>query len=218
MLRALAESIVTLRNTIPSRRAALIAVSGIDGCGKGWLAGRLARVLEEREFGVAVVNVDAWLNLPDVHFGDDDPGARFYRHALRFEEMFASLVLPLRDRRQVDVEIDLAEETARAYRRHRYRFEDIDLVLLEGIFLLKRQHRIHYDASVWIDCTFETALERAIARGQEGLPPEETVRAYETIYFPAQRLHASIDAPREAATWIVPNDRRLSLPDVTPAC
>ncbi|HYR90451.1 MAG TPA: hypothetical protein VE422_40645 [Terriglobia bacterium] len=50
------------------------------------------------------------------------------------------------------------------------------------------------------------ALERAVARGREGLPFAETVRAYETIYFPAQRLHFERDHPRAAADFIIRND------------
>jgi hypothetical protein len=35
------------------------------------------------------------------------------------------------------------------------------------------------------------------------------VRAYRTIYFPAQELHFQSDAPREAAGWLLINDPRL---------
>lgn len=54
-----------------------------------------------------------------------------------------------------------------------------------------------------------TALERAIARGQEGLPANETIRAYETIYFPAQQSHFASDNPRATADFIIKNDPRL---------
>jgi len=100
-----------------------------------------------------------------------------------------------------------------AFRRHVYEFRDVDVIVLEGIFLLKRALRAHYDLSIWLDCSFETALKRAIARAQEGLPPEETVRAYETIYFPAQRIHFDRDGPIAAASMRVDNDTRRCPPD-----
>jgi hypothetical protein len=37
--------------------------------------------------------------------------------------------VPLRQHRCIDVEIDFAEETASAYRRERYRFLDVDVIL-----------------------------------------------------------------------------------------
>lgn len=123
--------------------------------------------------------------------------------------MFAELVFPLRDRRSVRIVADYAEETATEYRRHIYEFADIDVIALEGIYLLKRAFLAYYDMSIWIACSFDTALERAIARAQEGLPPEDTIRAYGTIYFPAQELHFQRDNPKATATLIVNNDHRL---------
>jgi hypothetical protein len=55
----------------------------------------------------------------------------------------------------------------------------------------------------------DIAVERAIARGQEGLPEEQTIAAYRTIYFPAQELHLSRDDPKTAATLALVNDPRI---------
>ena len=54
-------------------------------------------------------------------------------------------------------------------------------------------------------------MERAYARGQEGLPAEATIEAYRTIYFPAQEIHFAKDQPRAATTLIVHNDPRLAV-------
>ncbi len=86
------------------------------------------------------------------------------------------------------------------------RFNGIDIVLLEGIFLFKPQYAGRFDLKIWIECGFETALERAIRRSHEGLGHDEAIRAYERVYFPAQRLHLSQDRPRQVADLILPND------------
>jgi uridine kinase len=187
-------------------RALLVGLSGIDGAGKGHVTRRLADRLSARGRRVAAVNVDGWLNLPHVRFDRERPAERFYERALRLDEMFTRLILPLRDRRSVRVEADYTEETAAAYRRHSYEYADVEIILLEGIFIFKRAYQGHFDMRVWIECSFETALRRALRRGQEGLPPEETVRAYETIYFPAERLHFERDDPRAAADLTLDND------------
>ena len=186
-----------------------MAITGIDGAGKGYLAERLRAMLERAGLGVAVINIDGWLNLPSVRFSNADAARNFYEHAIRFEELFEDLVLPLRAHRCADVEMNFTAETAQAYERRAWRFSDIDVILLEGIYLLKREFQQRYDFSMWVDCTFETALGRAIARGQEGLPPDQVTRAYRTIYFPAQRIHFETDRPMEAASIVFPNDPRL---------
>jgi uridine kinase len=155
---------------------------------------------------VAAISADHWLNLPNVCINPHNPSEHFYEHAIRLDEMFGRLVLPLKQTRNVDVVTDCGDAKATAHRKHRYAFSNIDIVLLEGIFLFKPAFRDYFDLKIWVECTFETALNRAIARGQEGLPPEETRRAFETIYFPAQEIHIARDDPRSSADVLFENE------------
>jgi uridine kinase len=120
--------------------------------------------------------------------------------------MFDELVLPLRRDRHIDITYEHTDETATAYRRARIVFENIDIILLKGIFLFKPQYIGHFDLRIWVECSFETALERAVNRCQEGLSRENTVGAYRSIYFPAQRLHLERDHPKELAGIVLLND------------
>lgn len=203
------KQVLEIRKYLSAQRSTLVAITGIDGCGKGYLTAQIAEAITAKGVNVAVIGIDGWLNLPEKRFNNQNPAEHFYLHALRFDEMFTQLIFPLRDRRSIELVADLAEETATTFRQQTYKFAEIDVILLEGIYLLKTDFQNYYDLSVWINCTFETALERAIDRAQEGLPPEETIEAYRNIYFPAQQIHFERDAPQSKATLILNNDRRL---------
>ena len=58
------------------------------------------------------INVDAWLNLPNDRFDASNPAEHYYHNAIRFEEMFAQTILPLRDHRSLSVVINYADETS----------------------------------------------------------------------------------------------------------
>lgn len=208
-LRHTIDTVRTARRGHDAARALLVAISGIDGAGKGWVADRIVEALRGDGLRVAKINADGWLRLPRHRFSETEPANHFYRYALRFDEMFTDVVLPLRDERSVFAEHDFVSETATDYERRWIAHRDVDVIVLEGIFLLKASYRGHADMTVWVDCSFETALDRAIARSQEGLDAERTIEAYERIYFPAQRIHFERDAPREHAGIIVCNDPRL---------
>lgn len=205
-IEELAISLLEKRSQVPAERAMLAGISGIDASGKGYISKLVSEGLKRHGLRVALINVDGWLNLPSVRFDPHDPAGNFYRNALRLGEMFEQLILPLRDRLGIDIEADHAEETASEYRRHVYYFENIDIIILEGIFLFKREYIKHFDLKVWVECPFEKALERAVERSQEGLPPNETQQAYQTTYFPAQRLHLKTDDPKNAADTIFNNN------------
>lgn len=215
-INTLVDRILAIRRRAPAH-AVLVGVSGIDGSGKGWLSERLATRLESRGARVALIHADGWLNLPAVRFSDERPGRHFYEHALRLTEMFDSLAIPLVTQRSIRLEADYAEETASSYRRHVWSHENVEIVLVESIFLYKRAYRSLFDLAIWVECTFDTALERALARGQEGLSMTETVRAYETIYFPAQRIHLERDEPKTRADLLFVNDPRIGSSGSTPS-
>ena len=198
--------ILERRVSVPNTRSLLVGISGIDGCGKGYLARQLEAHLALHGTIAAIVNVDGWLNLPEKRFAANAPAENFYENAIRFDEFFARLVMPLRERRAVHLVADFAEETASHYRQHVYDFKEVSVVLVEGIFLFKPQYRKYFDLAIWIDCSFPTALARAISRAQEGLSPANTIAAYETVYFPAQRIHLALDHPREKADLIFENN------------
>ncbi len=206
-----AQRILAVRSTVPSRRAVLVAISGIDGSGKGYVTALIERALRANGSRVANINIDGWLHLPERRFDPERPAEHFLANGIRFDEMFRQLVLPLRNQRAIELSAQHADgSSAPNYFTHQYSYSNIDVILLEGIFLLRRDFRRHFDLAIWIDCTFETALERALKRGQEGLPPEQVIRDYQTIYFAAQKLHCQRDHPRQAANLVITNDARLA--------
>jgi uridine kinase len=199
-------AIAAKRAEVPADRALLVGISGIDASGKGFITEKIAKRLQELGWRVATINADDWLNLPEVCMSGRSPGEHFYEHAMRFDEMFDQLIVPLKENRAVSFVADCADAKGNR-RKHSYEFRKIDIVLLEGIFLFKPAYRHHFDLTVWVDCSFATALKRAIARCQEGLPPAETIQAFSTIYFPAQRIHFDRDNPQGAANFIIRNDK-----------
>ncbi|HEX9425884.1 MAG TPA: hypothetical protein VF899_21780 [Pyrinomonadaceae bacterium] len=201
------DRILKRRAEVPENRSLMVGISGIDGCGKGYVAAQIEAHLVQRAVASAVINVDGWLNLPDKRFDPRAPAETFYQSAIRFDQFFSELLIPLRDQKSIYLIADFVEETARQYRKHVYDIKSVGITLVEGIFLFKQAYRSLFDLAIWVECSFATALARAIERGQEGLTPAKTIAAYETIYFPAQRIHFERDDPQATADLILENDR-----------
>jgi uridine kinase len=229
-IEELVQKIQDARSASDGDRALLVGISGIDASGKGHIAKEVADGLKAAGHRVALINIDGWLNLPEERFlsgppskpagtltaapgdvsvpGSTPDGRHFYENALRLDDAFSQLVVPLKHNRSIDLTIDYVAETATQFRPYRYSFSNIDLILLEGIFIFKRAFARHFDLKIWIECSFETALERAIARGQEALSADETGVAYRTIYFPSQAVHFTTDDPEGQADVIFLNDEK----------
>ncbi|TVU53228.1 MAG: uridine kinase [Arthrospira sp. PLM2.Bin9] len=215
-LNDIIDAIAIQRKLLSPQQPVLVAISGIDASGKGYITAQIVKILSQGNLRVASINIDGWLNLPHQRFSQINPAAHFYQYAIRFDQLFSQLVFPLRQLRSVSLEVNYTQETATEYQKHRYKFDNIDIIILEGIFLLKQEFQSYYDLSFWIECSWETALERAIRRSQEGLSQQETVKAYQAIYFPAQKIHWERDKPRQAVTARINNDFRLASTGLKP--
>lgn len=203
----LAGEIVHLLRSQRRRGALLIGISGIDGSGKSVFTPQVAAELRTMGVSVAQFAVDDWHEELDKRFSQHNPGEHFYHHGLRLADMFREVILPLREARSFRGTSRVTDQHG-LNRERAFDLRNVDVVLLEGVFIFKRMWRREFDLAVWIDCSFETALARAIRRSQEGLAATDTIRDYERIYFPAQRVHFAIDAPRENADRILDNDER----------
>lgn len=143
------DRILLKRQEVPLERSLLVGVTGIDGSGKGYLTVQIVNELAKRGVRAANIGVDGWLNLPSRRFNPENPAEHFHAHAIRFEGMFEQLIEPLIKNRSLRLVADFTNETVTRYRKHTYQFENIDIVVLEGIFPLKPAPRRHFDLTVW---------------------------------------------------------------------
>jgi uridine kinase len=77
-ISALVEAVRACRASLPPAVALLVGVSGIDGSGKGYLAGQLVTALSGQRLKAAAINVDGWLNVPAVRFDAKRLAENFY--------------------------------------------------------------------------------------------------------------------------------------------
>ena len=197
------ELIENRRTSVRHPGALIIGISGIDGSGKSYLGKTLKECLISAGHEVALIGVDDWLH-PDLDHSQMTP-RDFYERGVRFARLFEDVIKPLREHGSASVEI-CCGDPAGAQNLSRFAFSAVEIVLVEGIFLFQERHSHHFDLKIWIECSFETALERAIARGQEGLSAGATRQAFERLYFPAQRLHFEQDHPQKIADYILLNE------------
>ena len=151
--------------------AALVAISGVDGSGKSHLARLLAARLGRTGLRVALIGIDPWQNPQTVRFSAAAPDTHFYRHAIRFEELFSQVVEPLVGDRALRLETRGIRTDADVWEALVYDHRDVEVVLLEGIFLFRRDLVHRYDLRIWVECSLDTALRRALARNEENRPP-----------------------------------------------
>jgi len=186
-----------------------VAISGIDASGKGYVAKRLENELTSSGLRVANINIDPWQYPIPIRLKKDNPAQNFYQNAFRWDDVFQQLIIPLRKSGSLNLATRLISTHADDYFDFKFDFKNIDILLVEAIFLFRKRFLKHYDLNVWIDCSFETGMKRALMRNVERLSRERLIKDYQTYYYPAQHYHFQKDNPRSLSHVIYCNDQLL---------
>lgn len=188
------------------KRCILVALSGIDASGKTSLANRIHQELREDGIRSIIVGLDDWHNLAEIRFSALKPAENYYKNAYRFNDLFNKFILPLKRDGNLSISVDLVEPKTNSCQTQAFHLNDIQIILLEGIFLLRSEFMEYYDLSFWIECSVELATKRAITRNQENLAEREILLLYQSIFFPAQKIHLLKDKPLKLADGIILNN------------
>ncbi len=207
------DSILQLTRTVcrkmdlyTGERLFTVAISGIDAAGKGYISDLLRQQLELSGHTVALINTDPWQHPMPVRFSKDDPAGNIYDHIICWKEFFEELILPLQRDKQIYQETKGIRADADLYYPLLYDHPAPDILLIEGIFHLKKEYLPIYDLRIWVDCSFETGLQRATSRNAEMISREQLIHDYHHYYYAARRLHFERDEPRLTADIIYDNE------------
>ena len=174
----------------PARGATkLVAIDGRGGSGKSYLADQLR-------------SIDRSLKLlPVDHFpchGEEYP---YHPTGVQIRISQARLLMSL---------LPLSENVAATYRRTYWwktdrvgsltRVEPGGTVLVEGCYSLLRSLRPLYDFSIWVECPYEQALARAMAREKVG---EVGRGRWELGHAPNQERYIETHRPAEFADMVL---------------
>ena len=201
------ESIVAAIISVQTPHPVRVGIDGFCASGKTTLADALATALRAAGRRPVRVSADDFQNPPEIRWqlGSDSPEG-FCRCQLNYEALRTMLLEPLgpggnRKFRTTwfDVrrsELDVSPE---------FTADPTDVLLLDGLFLHAAPLDGCFDFTVFISATFETCLQRALDRNQEGVSSRaELEELYRVKYIPGFALYLSESRPTDRASLVVP--------------
>ncbi|MGD8455697.1 MAG: hypothetical protein PVF83_04865 [Anaerolineales bacterium] len=186
-----------------------VAIDGVDASGKTTLANELASLLEVVGRTVIRASIDGFHNPRAIRYqaGDTSPEG-YYHHSFDYKALKAALLDPLGPggtllyrRRVFDFKTDhqISTPTEQA--------EWDEILLFDGVFLLRPELAGVWDYTIFVDVSFETSLKRALHRDQVLFgDTEEVSRRYTQRYIPGQRIYLRNCRPKDKAHAVLEND------------
>ena len=183
-----------------------VAISGIDASWKGFVSEKLKLLLEDAGLKVALKRLDDWQMPKSISLVKQQAAENFYYNSFRWDALFSQVILPLQEKHRLQLQFATVQMEADDIVLSHYDLHDINIILVEGIFLFRKEFLENWHYKIWVECSFEKAMQRALERNQERLSTAQLISDYQTYYFPAQQFHIEKDQPKENANIIFDNN------------
>lgn len=186
-----------------------VAIDGIDAAGKTTLANALARHMRQDGHEIIRASIDCFHRPQSERFarGELSP-AGYYRDSFDYERLVVLLLSPLSKKEPGQYQrqaFDYLSDTPAAAKTETCSPHAI--LLFEGVFLYRPELNSWWDYKIFVDASYETALQRAIARDASRMGGKRSTESrYRQRYFPGQDIYLDLVKPKSLAHVIVHND------------
>ncbi len=199
---------VSLFQTISQKHhngtALLIGMDGMGGAGKSTISEKLYKELKRSGYPVTLFHIDHFIHPRAVRYNDNySPWECYYDLQWRYEYLLNEILLPLKNGSNINKDIELYDLEQDNYRSVHFEIPAGSIVIVEGIFLQRKELKGIFDFTIYVDIPENVRLERVLKRdGYIG--NDDAIREkYETRYFPAERYYISEYSPAEKADLVI---------------
>jgi uridine kinase len=205
VLRTVARRLSDIATTHPLR----VAIDGIDAAGKTTFSAELADELRLLNRPIIRASIDNFHHPRYLRYqrGSDSPEG-YYEDTFDYESVVNALLKPLGDGGNCCYKTAVFDYRTDLPVKRPYKVADPNAILLvDGVFLMRPELMVYWEYTIWIDVSFETAMNRALQRDIELFGDAETLQQrYETRYFAGQRLYFDACNPKKHANLIIENN------------
>jgi uridine kinase len=206
IVREIAGKVIELKSNISPL---CVGIDGIDASGKTYLANELTAFLTKTRYSILHASIDGFHNPRRIRHqrGSYSPEG-YYFDSFNYELLKKSLLEPLSPKGNRAYRLKAFDfKTETEIQSDELRATNDNILIFEGVFLLRREIEHYWDLKIFVDIDFKTSIKRAIERdlylfGSE----EEILKKYQERYIPGQKIYFELENPKEKADIIIDNN------------
>ncbi|WP_377863508.1 hypothetical protein [Bacillus sp. R86525] len=197
----------TILNSRNNTQPYIVGISGVDTSGKSRLTDELESKLLELNYDVQVIHIDDFHNPKRIRYNTAFPEPeQYYNLSINFQELIDEILIPIKNNNELSIvlsHLDLSKDEFTKSKEYKVCKDTI--VLLEGVFLYRKELSQFLDFFIYLEIDESTMLDRAKMRDVP-TQGEEVIRKYDEKYIPAQKKYIHTYQPKQNANIVIDNN------------
>lgn len=185
------------------KRMPVIGIDGLGGAGKSTLSEAIKERLESDGYHVVLLHADDFIFQRSIRYNDAYSQWKCYYELQWRYNYLKSVIDDIKSTEDSVVSIDLYDKVTDCYDPFDFPVTDNTIIILEGVFLQRKELEGMFDLMIYIDLSEEERLSRVLKRDEYIGSEDDIRRKYEKRYFPAERFYVEKHAPAEKADVVI---------------
>ncbi|MBR4224446.1 MAG: uridine kinase [Oscillospiraceae bacterium] len=193
----------TIMDQLRTRDTAVLGIDGLGGAGKSTISEGLRAELESRGIMAVLLHIDDFIHTRSIRYDERFPEWECYYDIQWRYDYINDTIAALKACKGGDVRIELYDKDNDSYYTDTVTVGGKTVIVVEGIFLQRKEYRGSFDYMVYIDIPEEERLRRVLSRDTYIGSEKDITAKYENRYFPAERRYVDEYRPAETADYVI---------------
>lgn len=176
-----------LKNTDISKRIYVVGINGLGGAGKSTLVNSLKSELQNESYNSYILHIDDFIHPKSIRYNDSkEEWYCYYNLQWRYDYLIKEILDPIKRGEKIDKEIEFYDKENDTYVKKHIYIPLNSILLLEGVFLQRKEIKDYLDFVIYLDVPQEIRLDRVLKRDIYIGSADDIKDKYNRRYFPAE--------------------------------
>lgn len=191
-------------NKYDLQKTLVIGIDGLGGAGKSTIVNLLKQKLLSDNYHSFILHIDYFIHPRYIRYNEfKEEWHCYYDIQWRYDYLIKEILAPIKKGIQIDKQIELYNKEKDAYILEPIKISKGSILLLEGIFLQRKEIKEYLDYIIYLEVPKDLRLNRVINRDGYIGNLEDIKSKYEKRYFPAEDKYIEEYSPAENADFVL---------------
>ncbi|MCH5324667.1 MAG: uridine kinase [Eubacterium sp.] len=181
----------------------IVGIDGLGGAGKSTISEKICCEIQNNNTHTILLHIDDFINVRKVRYNSAYPEWQCYYDLQWRYGYFAEIINQIKNKTNDSIEIELYDKDSDCYFTQSYDIKEKTVVIVEGIFLQRKDLNGIFDYMVYIDIPENIRMTRVLKRDTYIGNEQQIIDKYENRYFPAERKYYNEYHPERLADFVI---------------